>query len=61
MNWVYTKVISDETKASKICQKMLDYGFISRVDNSTIFEPLNDPIYRFYEDREDLASNCLRP
>ena len=39
---------------------MLDNGFINRIDNKTTFEMTNDPLYTFYEDREDLADNMLR-
>lgn len=40
---------------------MLDYGYISRVDNNPDFEATHTPMYRFYEDRDDLAANMLRP
>ena len=44
-----------------LCQKMLDYGYISRVDGEFVFLPSNTPMYQFFEDREDLAANMLRP
>lgn len=61
MKWIYDKVISDEGKAHKIWQSMLDWGFISRADNNNVFEPSTEFLYRFFEDRDDLASNMLRP
>ena len=48
-------------KLSNIWQKMLESGFISRADNNVHFEPWTEFLYRFYEDRDDLASNMLRP
>ena len=60
MRWICTKVDSNEEHAKEICQKMLDNGFINRIDSKTTFEMTNDPLYTFYEDREDLADNMLR-
>lgn len=59
--WVLNKLEADEDRARTIWQKMLDYGYISRVDNNPDFETTHAPMYRFYEDRDDLAANMLRP
>lgn len=61
MKWICNEVEQDEDKAKEICQKMLEEGFISRIDDKLEFSITNDPMYRFYEDREDLADNLLRP
>lgn len=40
---------------------MVDCGYITRVDGDSVFLTSNTPIYQFYEDRDDLAANMLRP
>ena len=40
---------------------MMDQEVISRIDQMTNFEGKRTILYRFYEDREDIASNLLRP
>ena len=55
------KVESDESRARLLCQKMLEYGYISRVDESPEFILSDNPLYIFYEDRDDLAANMIRP
>lgn len=55
------KVEADEDRARMLCQKMLDYAYISRVDGGNEFETSTNPMYRFYEDRDDLAANMIRP
>lgn len=39
----------------------MEYGYISRVDGGTEFDPSINPMYVFYEDRDDLAANMIRP
>ena len=40
---------------------MLDQGIILRVDKGEIFQGNHTTMYKFYEDRGDIASNLLRP
>jgi hypothetical protein len=40
---------------------MMDQEVISRIDQLTTFDGKRQVLYRFYEDREDIASNLLRP
>ena len=55
INWVIEKVELDYSKASKICQLMLDQKLIENVEGKLTFD-MNE-YYRFYFDREDLAAN----
>ena len=61
LKWMWDKVEADEERAKMLCQKMLDHGYISRIDGEQTFLPSNSPMYQFYEDRENLAANMLRP
>lgn len=61
LNWMRDKVEADQERATMLCQKMMDHGYISRIDEEQTFSPLNTVFYQFYEDRENLAANMLRP
>lgn len=40
---------------------MLDQDIIFRVDNGEVFQGGHTVLYKFHEDRADIASNLLRP
>lgn len=61
IKWVRDHVDKDDKKAEEICQKMLDEGIIERIDGSDHFQSGHTVFYKFYEDRDDIASNSLRP
>jgi serine/threonine protein kinase len=61
LKWMCDKVEADEDRARMLCQKMMDYAYITKVDGEGMFLPTNTPMYQFYEDRDDLAANMLRP
>lgn len=60
LKWIKDHIEKDDDKAEEICQKMLDQGIILRVDEGETFVGQLTILYKFYEDREDIASNLLR-
>lgn len=60
MKWIKENVDPDEAQIAEISQKMLENGFISRIDGKTNFESSTIPLYTFFEDKEDLADNMFR-
>jgi hypothetical protein len=61
IKWIKDHVEKDDRKAEEIGQKMLDQDIIFRVDKSEVFQGGHTVLYKFYEDRADIASNLLRP
>jgi hypothetical protein len=61
LKWIKEHVDKDDEKAVDIGQKMLDQDIIFRVDKGEIFQGGHTILYKFYEDRADIASNLLRP
>lgn len=63
LNWIKDHAEQNEKKASDICQKMLDQEVITRIDGNQlrVFESAPHTLYKFYEDRDDIADNMLRP
>lgn len=59
--WVKDHAAIDDKQSADICQKLLDAQIITRIDNVAFFEPTHNSLYKFYEDREDIADNLLRP
>ncbi|CAI2385436.1 unnamed protein product [Moneuplotes crassus] len=51
---------NDDKKAEEIGQKMLDHGIIQRIDGEEEFHGNYSILYKFHEDRDDIASNLLR-
>ena len=62
MKWVKEHRLSNEADALLICKNLLDNAMITRIDNGgSCFEPTNQCMLKFYEDRDDIAANMLRP
>jgi len=58
--WIKDHVEKDDKKAEEIGQKMLDHGIIQRIDGEEEFHGNYSILYKFHEDRDDIASNLLR-
>lgn len=56
--WLLDKAEPDQKKARVICQKMLEMGLITSVENKLYFS-MND-LYKFYFDSDNIADNLIR-
>jgi len=61
LNWLKEHIEKDDKKVEEIGQKMMDQNIIQRIDNAKYFQGSHTVYYKFYEDRDDIPSNSLRP
>lgn len=61
VTWIKEHTEQDDTKAQDMCQKLLDKEVITRVSGASTryFDASPHALYKFYEDRDDIADNML--
>ena len=58
--WILEHVEEDQKKGGIICQKMLEKGLISAVEDTQVRIFNINNLYRFYMDKDDIADNQVK-
>lgn len=61
LDWIQEHIEKNVKKAEDICEEMMNQEIIYRIDGKTAFQGNHTTLYTFYEDRNDIPSNLLRP